>query len=49
MEDNNTTNIVYSYDRESINDEEAKKRYRAYMDKILSAMVEAQKKGGIRK
>ena len=46
MDENKKTDILYSYDRESVNDEEAKKRYSAYMSKIMEAMVEAQKKGG---
>lgn len=46
MEENNATKVLYSYDRESYNDEEARKRYSAYMNMIMAAMAEAQKKGG---
>ena len=46
MEEKNVKKVVYSYDRESYNDEEARKRYSAYMNKIMAAMVEAQKNGG---
>ena len=46
MEEKNVTKVLYSYDRESYNDEEARKRYTAYMTKIMAMMAEAQKKGG---
>ena len=46
MEENNTMKILYSYDRESYNDEEARKRYTAYMMKMMELMAETQKKGG---
>lgn len=43
--DENKEKILYSYDRSSINDEEAKQRYSAYMQKML-ALMEQQRKGG---
>ena len=44
MEENNATKVLYSYDRESYNDEEARKRYSAYMNMIMAAMAEAHTK-----
>ena len=38
--------ILYSYDRTSFDDEEAKKRYSLYMRKMLEILADAQKKGG---
>ncbi len=41
----NDEKIVYSYDRESFNDDEAKKRYSAYMQKLMTMMAEGKVKG----
>ncbi len=41
----NDEKIVYSYDRESFNDEEAKRRYSAYMQKLMAMMAEGKAMG----
>ncbi len=44
--DEKEAKILYSYDRTSFDDEEAKKRYSLYMRKMLEILADAQKKGG---
>ena len=41
----NDKEILYSYDRGSYNDEEARKRYSAYMQKLMQMMADGTVKG----
>ena len=41
----NKSKVVYSYDRSSYNDEEARKRYTAYMQKMMAQMSQQQTGG----